>query len=438
MSLTPGKRPSSPCTSAAGRLERLHVVARDPNVDLATGRTGRALEDRHGLQPRHGAHSLAPFLDQRLRAYGAPIGGLQLDPHGTHVVAGAEEKAVGTGRRLADLAEAHDHEATGAACQRALGLVQRPPELVHHGGRGLSLGALDEGDVGEHRIRFRRREEDEGDAPAPDQPYEQQQETDRDRDGQVSPGDAAPHDAGEQPVAEGLEARVEPSREPVFPARIGLQTDTQMTGQHHEALDQARDEHGHDHQGNGPRWISPIWPDTMNSGRKAAMVVSVAAITGASIRRAPSSAASAGPAPRGALGHGMLADHDGVVHDDADRHNEREQAHHVDGLAGQHHHAEGREQRDGDADRDPEGDPRAQEDEQHQHHQSQPARAVAEQHADAVVDQLRRIVVVLDNQGRWQRRPHLLEKGIEDARLLQRIGTSSPAAPASRWRGSRP
>ena len=43
--------------------------------------------------------------------------------------------------------------------------------------------------------------------------------------------------------------------------------------------------------------ISPIWPDTMKSGRKAATLVSVAAITGASIRRAPSSAASAGPAP---------------------------------------------------------------------------------------------------------------------------------------------
>ena len=33
--------------------------------------------------------------------------------------------------------------------------------------------------------------------------------------------------------------------------------------------------------------IWPIRSDTMNSGRKAAMVVSVAAMTGASIRRAP-------------------------------------------------------------------------------------------------------------------------------------------------------
>ena len=146
---------------AGRRLECLHVVARDPNVDLATGRPCRALEDRHGLQPRQRAHPLAPFLDQRLRADGAPIRRLQLDPHGAHVIAGAEEERVGTGRRLADLAEAHDHEAAGTARERALGLVQRPPELVHHGGRGLPFGALDKGDVGVHGIRFRRGEENE-------------------------------------------------------------------------------------------------------------------------------------------------------------------------------------------------------------------------------------------------------------------------------------
>ena len=171
---------------ACRRLERLYIVARDPNVDLAAGWPGCALEDCHGLQTRHGAHPLAPFLDQRLRAYGALIGGLQLDPHGTHVVAGTEEEIVGTDCRLADLAEAHDHEATGAACQRELGLVQRPPELVHHGGCRFPLGALDKGDVGEHGICFRRREEDEGDASARDQPYEEQKEADRDGNGQVS------------------------------------------------------------------------------------------------------------------------------------------------------------------------------------------------------------------------------------------------------------
>ena len=42
------------------------------------------------------------------------------------------------------------------------------------------------------------------------------------------------------------------------PARIGPQTDAQMAGQHHEALDHARDEHGHDHQGNGPDDLSDL------------------------------------------------------------------------------------------------------------------------------------------------------------------------------------
>ena len=45
------------------------------------------------------------------------------------------------------------------------------------------------------------------------------------------------------------------------------------------------------------RMIWPIRSDTMSSGRKAAMVVSVAAMTGASMRRAPRSAAPTAPAP---------------------------------------------------------------------------------------------------------------------------------------------
>ena len=199
-----------------------------------------------------------------------------------------------------------------------------------------------------------------------------------------------------------------------------------MTGQHQEALDQARNEHGHDHQGNGPDDLTDLarhheerqeGGDACQRCRHHRRQHS----SGAEFRRFGWAGA------RGALSHGMLADHDGVVHDDADGHDEREQAHHVDRLAGQHHYAEGGEQRDGNADRDPEGDPRAQEDEQHQHHQSQPARAVAEQHVDAVVDEFGRIVVVLDDQGRRQRRPHLLEKVIEDARLLQRIGRARPS-----------
>ena len=48
--------------------------------------------------------------------------------------------------------------------------------------------------------------------------------------------------------------------------------------------------------------------------------------------------------------------------------------------------------------------------------------AVAEQHVDAVIDELRRIVVVLDHQCRRQRWLKLVDEGIENGRLLQRVG----------------
>ena len=107
-------------------LECPHIVARDPDVDLAAGRSRLALEDRHGLEARQRAYTAAPRLDQRRGANGALIGGPQLHPHAADVIAGTEEESVGASRRLADLTEAHGHETARATGQLRLGLIERP------------------------------------------------------------------------------------------------------------------------------------------------------------------------------------------------------------------------------------------------------------------------------------------------------------------------
>ena len=86
--------------------------------------------------------------------------------------------------------------------------------------------------------------------------------------------------------------------------------------------------------------------------------------------------------------HDMLADHNRVVHDDADGHNQREQRDHVDALPGEIHDGESREQRNGNAHGDPKGRAQIEEDEQHQQHQHQPADAVFQQQLDAVYEKV--------------------------------------------------
>ena len=194
-----------------------------------------------------------------------------------------------------------------------------------------------------------------------------------------------------------------------------------MARQHQETLDQAGDEHGHDHQ----RDCADHLADHVRHHEERQKGGDGGERRRHHRRQHTPGAAFGRPDRTGAgsaLRHRVLADHDRVVHDDADRHDEREQAHHVDGLARQHHHAEGGQQRDRNAHRDPEGDPCAEKHEQHEDHQGEAAGTVAEQHVDAVADELRRIVVVLDHQCRRQRRPQLLDEFIENGRLLQRVG----------------
>jgi len=116
------------------------------------------------------------------------------------------------------------------------------------------------------------------------------------------------------------------------------------------------------------------------------------------------------------VGHGVLADHDGVIDDDAERHDQREQAQHVDAAAGEIEDEQGRGKGHRDAPGDPERDPPGQEQVEDQHHQHQTAQAVAHQQHDAVAHQLPGGVVDGDLHTRGQRRAGVGEP------LLQHLG----------------
>jgi len=85
-----------------------------------------------------------------------------------------------------------------------------------------------------------------------------------------------------------------------------------------------------------------------------------------------------------------------VVHDDAERHDESEEAHHVDASADEVEHAEGGHERDRYPHRHPEGDAAVQEQKQHGHDEHEAAGAVLQKQQDAFPDELPGLVVDLD------------------------------------------
>ena len=93
------------------------------------------------------------------------------------------------------------------------------------------------------------------------------------------------------------------------------------------------------------------------------------------------------------MGERVLAHHDGIVDDDAQRHDETEEAHHVDAAADEVEHAEGRHEGDRDTHCHPECNAAVQKQKQDEHHQNQAAGAVLQQQLDALLDQQPRLVV---------------------------------------------
>ena len=121
------------------------------------------------------------------------------------------------------------------------------------------------------------------------------------------------------------------------------------------------------------------------------------------------------------MGLGVLPDHDRVVHDDAQGHDQGEQADHVDAAAHGVEHRQGGHEGDRDAHRHPEGDPGRQEQIQDRQYQQQTAGAVVHQQHDALFDQVPAFVEDLDPDALRQGRGALRQPLAEDLRRLEGI-----------------
>ena len=98
---------------------------------------------------------------------------------------------------------------------------------------------------------------------------------------------------------------------------------------------------------------------------------------------------------------GVFADNNGVIDDDAERHDQRKQADHVDRSAYQIQHRQGRHERNGYADRNPEGHARRQEKIENDQYQYQPPGPIFHQQQDAFLYQLPALIKHLNfNIGR--------------------------------------
>ena len=82
----------------------------------------------------------------------------------------------------------------------------------------------------------------------------------------------------------------------------------------------------------------------------------------------------------------VVADHDGVVHNDADRHQKREHREHVERLVGAVHDGPGSEHGERDAHRHPEGDLEIEKQCEHDKHDDQALHSIRDQHVEAVSD----------------------------------------------------
>ena len=84
--------------------------------------------------------------------------------------------------------------------------------------------------------------------------------------------------------------------------------------------------------------------------------------------------------------HDVLRDHDRVVHQEAERQQERDHRDHVDRVANRRKEEEGSQERDREPEGDPEREPELEEERQGNEHQEQALPAVGDQHVESALD----------------------------------------------------
>ena len=402
------------------------VVAAKPDVEFPAWRATGPFLQRDPPHAGDARNLLAPDLDELVGADVPIVGSHQFHLNAAQMI--AENTFEGPPLALPEALEAHDDDIAGLRRHPLLGPDQRPLQLQQ---RALQFRARSAGrhfDVRINRVGFGIGEEDETDPATRQNADADDQSRQNCADSDIAIVECRDHSSPEPAVAEPVETPIEPLAETgvataafarAFARAFGHGT-AQMSGQHEEAFDQTCHQHRHDNQRNGPDDLSDhvTYREQGHEGRN-----------GGQRRRRHRCEHAQGPGLRGVHGaHPLLAQvgrmlphHDGVIDNDAQCHDQGEQADHVDALTGPEHDRPGGEDRHGDAHRDPEGDPAGQKDEQDDQHQNEAAETVAQQQVDAVGNQRCLNVVLPDLDVRWQRSLQFVKEGVDDVCGLQRV-----------------
>ena len=402
------------------RLQRRDRIAGQAHVDVASRRSAPAFPDGQGFKAGERADLVAPRRDEVRRAHVAPLGRRQFDLHPAEMVARVGGRPRGPADHAPDLADREPHRRFPFRRQRGLGAPQRLLQLGDHRFAAAARRTVREGETGDRRVALGRGEEHELEAPAGDRADTDHETRQSYRKGGVTPAHRQGDEAAERPVAEPGEAGVEGAAEPRGPVACARQRAAHMAGQDEETFDEARRQHGRrndrDREQDAPDGVADQGDGKEHGyGRERR--------AGHRRQHAPRPGhrrfqpAGPGGAPR----QRVFAHHDGVVDDDAEHHDQREQRHHVDRLIRRKHRRQRRHHRHRDAHRDPQGDGAVEEDEEHREHQQQPPEAVAQKEVYAVVDGLRRDVVLFDRHARRQFRREFGERAVDDLREFEGV-----------------
>ncbi len=298
--------------------------------------------------------------------------------------------------------------------ERRLGLAQGPFHVSEERLGARRRGARDEARAGVDQLAVGARQEMERETSACEKSHAQQQQSDRDAQGRPRVVDTVADDGSEPAFTKLLEARIDALSQGAHGAPVDvLERLAQVPRQHQEALDQRRRDHAHDDQRNIEQHVADdaAHQHQRQKGRDGGQ------------RRGDHRCQHAPCAALGRLerrlarlivGERILTDDDGVVDDDAQTHDDREHADHVQRHAQEIHGPEGGHDRDGNPHRHPERHAEVQEDEQNSQHQQQSREAVRHQHPDSLGRLIGEDVEQLHLQGRWQLGPQLIDVSGDD------------------------
>ena len=309
--------------------------------------------------------------------------------------------------------------------QVALRGPRRPPQLLHHLFRLAPGRAWRQGKIGEHQVGFRGWEEIESHPAGEKDGDRQQEQAYRGGNACVALPDSRLHEAGESALAEARETGLET---PAPARRLALlaQGLAQMHGQDQEALHQAGANHQPQSDGQLPYHAPDLFFDHHYREERRQRGQRGRQDRRKHDSRSPFGRLTARHA-RGVQRAGMFRHHDGVVHDNADAHDQREHADHVESQAQRGHSRHCREEGNGNAHRDPESRPPAQEQVQNRQDQQQAAEAVGEQHVHPLANLVGENVEQLHPEAGRRAGAELFEVGLD--RLLGQHRVQSPAAP---------